>query len=391
MPRDNFIEETPFFTEEHARLASVVASFAAREVEPLAHAEEDEGETEVFFRALLSLLAQADLLRYSVARGDGTALDARALCLVREALSYHSPLADLAFVMQGLGTYAVSLAADEHVRDFWLERARSGRAIAAFALTEPEAGSDVSSIQTTATREGEGYVIRGRKCFISNAGLADFYTVFARTGTRADGRAELSAFIVGARMPGFRVRERTRLVAAHPIGEVEFEDLRVPAEDRVGAEGDGFRLAMQTMDMFRASVGAAACGMAHRALDEAVAYASTRRQFGATLASHQLIQAKLAVMQTELDAARLLVYRAAHLKDYGAPQSTLTRAASEAKLYATEAAQRIIDEAVQIHGGYGLVRGSVVERLYRDVRALRIYEGTSEIQKLIIAREILKG
>ena len=292
--------------------------------------------------------------------------------------------------MQGLGTYALSLAADEHVRDFWLERAQSGKAIAAFALTEPEAGSDVSSIQTTATRDGEGYVIRGRKCFISNAGIADFYTVFARTGTRGDGRAELSAFIVGARMPGFRVRERTRLIAAHPIGEIEFEDLRVPAEDRIGAEGDGFKLAMMTMDMFRASVGAAACGMARRALDEAVHHAKTRRQFGVSLSLHQLIQEKLAVMQTDTDASRLLVYRAAHLKDSGAEQSTLTRAASEAKLYATEAAQRIVDEAVQIHGGYGLVRGSVVERLYRDVRALRIYEGTSEIQKLIIARELLK-
>jgi acyl-CoA dehydrogenase len=388
MPRDNFFEETPFFTDEHARLATVVASFAAREVEP--HAAEDEENADARFRSLLSLLAQADLLRYSVARGDSTPLDARSLCLVRESLAYHSPLADLAFVMQGLGTYAVSLAADEHLRDFWLERARAGKSIAAFALTEPEAGSDVSAIQTTATREGDAYVINGRKCFISNAGLADFYTTFARTGTRSDGRAELSAFIVGARMPGFRFVARTPLIAPHPIGEIEFENLRVPAEDRVGAEGEGFRLAMLTMDMFRASVGAAACGMARRALDEAIHYAKTRRQFDVTLAMHQLIQEKLAVMQTRLDAARLLVYRAAHLKDAGASQSTLTRAASEAKLYATEAAQRIVDEAVQIHGGYGLVRGHAVERLYRDVRALRIYEGTSEIQKLIIARELLR-
>jgi alkylation response protein AidB-like acyl-CoA dehydrogenase len=366
-----------------------VANFAAREVEPLARNEE-EADMDAHFRALLSLLAQADLLSYSVARGTGEPLDSRSLSVVRESLAYHSPLADLAFVMQGLGTYAVSLAATEHVRDFWLERARVGKAIAAFALTEPEAGSDVSSIQTTATREGDSYRIDGRKCFISNAGLADFYTVFARTGTRADGRAELSAFIVGARMPGFRVRARTRLVAAHPIGEIEFEGVRVPAEDRVGAEGQGFALAMQTMDMFRSSVGAAACGMARRALDEAVSYAKTRRQFGVTLAMHQLIQEKLAVMQTELDAARLMVYHAAHLKDAGATGSQLTRAASEAKLYATESAQRIVDEAVQIHGGYGLVRGHTVERLYRDVRALRIYEGTSEIQKLIIARELLK-
>ena len=389
MPRDRFFEETPFFTDEHARLAAGVASFAAREVGPLA-ATEEEGDADERFRRLLSLLAQADLLRYSVARGDAAPLDARSLCVVREALAYYSPLADLAFVMQGLGTYAVSLAATEHVRDFWLERARTGRSIAAFALTEPDAGSDVSAIQTAATRDAEGYRISGRKCFISNAGLADFYTVFARTGTRGDGRAELSAFIVGARMPGFRVVARTRLVAEHPIGEIEFADVRVPAEDLIGAEGDGFRLAMLTMDMFRASVGAAACGMARRALDEAIHHAKARRQFGVTLAMHQLIQEKLAVMQTELDAARLLVYRAAHLKDNGASGSVLTRAASEAKLYATESAQRVIDESVQIHGGYGLVRGHPVERLYRDVRALRIYEGTSEIQKLIIARELLK-
>ena len=389
MQRDGFVEGNPFFTDEHARLAASVSNFAAREVEPFAR-EEEGPDADASFRSLLSLLAQSDLLNYSVARGDGAPLDARSLCVVREALSYHSPLADLAFVMQGLGTYAVSLAAPEHVRDFWLERARAGKAVAAFALTEPEAGSDVSSIQTAARREGDSYVIRGRKCFISNAGLADFYTVFARTGTRADGRAELSAFVVGARMPGFRVAARTELVAAHPIGELEFDGVRVPAEDRVGEEGQGFRLAMQTMDMFRASVGAAACGMARRALDEAVAYSKARRQFGVTLAMHQLIQEKLAVMQTELDAARLLVYRAAHLRDSGASPSQLTRLASEAKFYATEAAQRVVDEAVQIHGGYGLVRGSAVERLYRDVRALRIYEGTSEIQKLIIAREMLK-
>ena len=388
MQRDSFIEGMPFFTDEHARLAAGVSDFAAREVEPLASEEIEDADAH--FRALLSLLAQADLLDYAVARGDGTPLDARSLCLVRESLAYHSPVADLAFVMQGLGTYAAALAAPEHVRDFWLARARSGRSIAAFALTEPEAGSDVSNVQTAAAREGDSYVITGRKCFISNAGLADFYTVFARTGTRADGRAELSAFIVGARMPGFRVRARTPLSADHPIGEIEFDGVRVPAEDRVGEEGQGFRLAMQTMDMFRASVGAAACGMARRALDEAVSHAKARRQFGVTLAMHQLVQEKLAVMQTELDAARLLVYRAAHLRDTRPGDPRLTRLASEAKLYATESAQRVVDEAVQIHGGYGLVYGHPVERLYRDVRALRIYEGTSEIQKLVIAREMLK-
>jgi acyl-CoA dehydrogenase len=274
------------------------------------------------------------------------------------------------------------------VRDFWISRALEGKAVAAFALTEPDAGSDVAAIKTTARRDGDAYVIDGRKRFISNAGVADFYTVFARTGTDANGRAALSAFVVSAKMPGFSVVERTPMIAAHPIGEIAFEGCRVPAEDMVGAEGDGFLLAMRTMDTFRASVGAAACGMARRALDEAVRYAKTRKQFGRALADHQLIQEKLADMITELDAARLLVYRAAYLKDTEGVR--ITREASEAKLYATEAACRIIDSAVQIHGGSGLVRGSVVERLYRDVRALRIYEGTSEIQKIIIASQLLK-
>lgn len=390
---DQFIEETPFFTTVQRALSVRVAEFAAREIEPRAGEALNE---DARFREMLALLAEADLLRYAVAFADGAAapLDTRSLCLIREALSYCSSLADLAFVMQGLGTYAISLAAPEHVRDFWLERAATGKAIAAFALTEPEAGSDVSSIKTTARRlrdeeSGEEfYVIDGRKRFISNAGLADFYTVFARTGMRADGRAELSAFVVGSRMQGFRLRERTELIAPHPIGEIEFESCRVPAEDMVGNPGDGLRLAMQTLDTFRASVGAAACGMAGRALDEAIAYARTRKQFGRPLAEHQMIQEKLADMATELEAARLLVYRAAYLKDAGVAR--ITREASQAKLYATEAAGRIVDAALQIHGGNGLVRGSIIERLYRDVRALRIYEGTSEIQKLVIAGQLLK-
>jgi acyl-CoA dehydrogenase len=381
---DTFVEETPFFTNEQRSLAGRVAGFIEREIEPL---EGEEQEIERHFRVLLALLARADLLHLSVA-ATGAPLDVRSLCLVREALSYSSSLADLAFVMQGLGTYAISLAAPEHVRDFWLKRAVTGRAIAAFALTEPDAGSDVSGIKTTAQRDGDSFVIDGRKRFISNAGLADFYTVFARTGTLTDGRAEISAFVVGARMPGFAVRELTEMIAPHPIGEIEFKHLRVPAEDMIGGEGDGFRLAMQTLDTFRSSVGAAACGMARRALDEAIDYAKNRRQFGRPLAEHQLIQEKLADMATELDAARLLVYRAAYLKDGGVER--VTREASEAKLFATEAAGRIIDQALQIHGGSGLVHGSIIERLYREVRALRIYEGTSEIQKLIIASQLLK-
>jgi acyl-CoA dehydrogenase len=385
---DSFIAETPFFTTEQRNLATSVAGFIAQEIEPRSLEEEQEGvEVDASFRAYLDVLASADLLRYAIAAPGGR-IDTRSLCLLRESLSYSSPLADLVFVMQGLGTYPLSLAAPEHVRDFWLSRAARGTSIAAFALTEAEAGSDVAAIKTTARREGDAYVINGSKRFISNAGLADFYTVFARTGTRADGRAELSAFVVGARMPGFSVRERTAMIASHPIGEIEFNGCRVPAEDMVGREGDGFRLAMQTLDTFRASVGAAACGMAGRALDEAITYAKTRQQFGRALSEHQLIQAKLADMMTELDAARLLVYRAAYLKDAGVER--VTREASEAKLYATEAAGRIVDSAVQIHGGAGLVHGSRVERLYRDVRALRIYEGTSEIQKLVIASQLLR-
>ncbi len=381
---DKFIEQLPFFTSEHRTLAADIAAFVDLEVEPRAVEERD---VDARLREYVSALAQAGALPYAVA-SPGKKLDVRALCLIREALAYSSALADLAFVMQGLGTFAISQAAPEHVRDFWLGRAVEGKAIAAFALTEPDAGSDVAAIKTTATRDGDAYVIDGRKRFISNAGVADFYTVFARTATDANGRAVLSAFVVSAKMPGFSVVERTSMIAAHPIGELEFKACRVPAEDMVGAEGDGFVLAMRTMDTFRASVGAAACGMARRALDEAVRYAVTRKQFGRFLAEHQLIQEKLADMVTELDAARLLVYRAAHLKDTGTTR--ITREASEAKLYATEAACRIVDQAVQIHGGSGLVQGSVMERLYRDVRALRIYEGTSEIQKLIIASQLLK-
>ncbi|MFN2491948.1 MAG: acyl-CoA dehydrogenase family protein [Pyrinomonadaceae bacterium] len=381
---DSLIDQLPFFTPEHRELATTLKSFVKEEIEVSAFEELD---TDAVLREYVSRLAQAGALSYAVA-APGERLDVRSLCLIREALSYSSALADLAFVMQGLGTYAISLAAAEHVRDFWISRAAEGKAIAAFALTEPDAGSDVAAIQTSATRDGDAYVINGSKRFISNAGVADFYTVFARTGTDARGRASLSAFIVGAKLPGLAVTQRTEMIAAHPIGAIEFKDCRVPVEDIVGAEGDGFVLAMRTMDMFRASVGAAACGMARRALDEAVRYATSRKQFGRFLSEHQLIQEKLADMVTELDAARLLVYRAAHLKDMGADR--VTREASEAKLYATEAAWRIIDSAVQIHGGAGLVRGSVVERLYRDVRALRIYEGTSEIQKLIIAGQLLK-
>ena len=379
---DRLISELPFFTAEHRDLAKRVEQFVAQEIEPRAAIEDNVEEAA---RDFVDLLARAGLLNYAVAKAK---LDVRALCLIREELAYSSALADLAFVMQGLGTFPIARAAPDHVRDFWLSRAAGGRAIAAFALTEPNAGSDVAAIETTARREGDTYIIDGRKRFISNAGIADFYTVFAKTGTGDGGRPELSAFVVGSRMNGVRVIERTPLIAPHPIGEIAFDQCRVPAEDMIGNQGDGFRLAMETMDTFRASVGAAACGMARRALDQALRYSTNRKQFGRLLSEHQLVQAKLADMITELDAARLLVYRAAYARDTG--EGRFTREASEAKLFATEAAGRIIDSAVQIHGGAGLVSGTVVERLYRDVRALRIYEGTSEIQKLVIAGQLLK-
>ncbi|MEK6336196.1 MAG: acyl-CoA dehydrogenase [Acidobacteriota bacterium] len=382
---DYFISTTPFFSADHRALAARAAEFAEREIE--VRAGDDEQDVDEALRSYVMLLFEADLLRYAVPT-PGEPFDLLSFCIIRETLSYSSSLADLAFVMQGLGTYAISLSATEHVRDFWLARAVNGKAIAAFALTEPDAGSDVAALKTVARREGDSYVINGRKRFISNAGVADFYTVFARTGTREDGRAEISAFVVSARMPGFSVAERTEMIAPHPIGELEFKDCKVPVEDMIGSPGDGLRLSLQTLDLFRASVGAAACGMARRALDESLLHAKSREQFGRPLSGHQLIQEKLADMATQLDAARLLVGRAAYLKDTSAEGST--RAASEAKLFATEAAGQIIDQAVQIHGGSGLVRGTVVERLYRDARALRIYEGTSEIQKLVIANQLLK-
>src|SRR6266498_496557 len=381
---DPFIDQLPFFGPEHRSLAQSVETLVEREIETRAN---DECDVDQRTRDYIAVLARAGVLHYAVMTA-GTRLDVRTICLIRERLAYSSALADAAFVMQGLGTYAISQAAPEYVRDFWLSRAAQGKAIAAFALTEPEAGSDVAAIKTTARRDGEAYLIDGNKRFISNAGIAGFYTVFARTGTREDGRAQLSAFVVSARMPGFSVVERIAMMAPHPIGEIKFSECRVPAEDMVGKEGDGFRLAMETLDVFRSSVGAAACGMGGRALNEALRYATSRRQFGRLIAEHQLVQEKLADMATELDAARLLVYRAAYLRD--TTDARVTREASEAKLFATEAACRIVDSAVQIHGGAGLVQGSVVERLYRDIRALRIYEGTSEIQKLIIASQLLR-
>lgn len=363
-----------------------VKAFVEREVEP--RAQEDEHENERA-RAFVQLMAREKLLEYVVPDAYGgrfPQLDVRALCLIRQGLAYGSGLADTMFAMQGLGSYPITLAGSEPLKRRYLPRVVSGDAIMAFALTEPEAGSDVAALQSVAQRDGDHYELSGVKTFISNAGLADAYVVFAKT-TADVGHKGISAFVVEPTMVGFIVEKSLPLLAPHPIGVIRLDRCRVPCEHRLGEEGQGFKIAMQTLDLFRATVAAAAVGMAQRALDEAISYSRQRVQFGRPLCDFQGIQFKLSDMATELDAARLLVYRAAWKKDQGAER--VTREAAMAKLYATEAAQRIIDQAVQIHGGNGVVRGFAVERLYREIRALRIYEGTSEIQKLVIARQLL--
>lgn len=381
------MERDPFLIEEHHELASAVKQLAEREIEP--RALEDEREEERA-REFVRLMAAEGLLRYVVPQAYGgmfSSLDSRSLCLIREGLAYASGLADTMFAMQGLGSYPITLAGSEELKRRYLPRVASGEAIAAFALTEPEAGSDVAALQTAAWPEGDQYELSGTKTFISNAGVADFYVVFARTNPDP-GSKGISAFVVEPSLPGFAVEAKLELIAPHPIGVLRFERCRVPPENRLGDEGHGFQIAMQTLDVFRATVAAAAVGMARRALDEAISYSRRRVQFGRPIAEFQGIQFKLGEMATELEAARLLVYRAAWKKDQGAER--VTQESAMAKLYATEMAQRVIDEAVQIHGGMGVVKGIAVERLYREIRALRIYEGTSEIQKLVIARELLK-
>jgi acyl-CoA dehydrogenase len=310
----------------------------------------------------------------------------RSLCLIRETLARHEGLADFSFAMQGLGSGPITLFGGDDLKSEFLPAVRGGAKIAAFALSEPDAGSDVAAIATTARAEGGDYVLDGEKTWISNGGIADFYVVFARTGG-APGTRGLSAFVVDAEAPGIEIAERIELIAPHPLARLRFDGCRVPASRLLGAPGDGFKIAMATLDVFRSTVGAAALGMARRALDAALRRASSRQLFGAPLAELQMIQGKLADMALAVDASALLVYRAAWDKDGGAQR--VTRQASMAKLHATEAAQRVIDDAVQIHGGLGVVAGHPVERLYREIRALRIYEGASEVQKVIIARQAL--
>ncbi len=382
--------DLPFFEPRHRELAARLADFTATDIEPhAAAADADARRVDEAARGFLQSCARAGLLRLLVPGAFGgispTIPDLRAVCLVREALAAASAIADAAFAVQGLGAFPVAIAAGEPLKRRWLPRIASGEAIAAFALTEPEAGSDAGAIATSARRDGGDYVLEGRKTFISNAAIASYLVVFARTAE--DSRRGVSAFVVESGTPGLRLARPIDLLAPHPIGELEFEGCRVPAEQRLGEEGGGMKLALTTLDFFRASVGAAACGLARRAFDESCGRATARRQFGAALATFQATKIAVADMATELDAARLLVYRAAWLRDRD--ERRITREASMAKLFATEAAQRIVDRAVQLHGAQGIERGSVVERLYREVRALRIYEGTSEIQRLIVADQYL--
>jgi acyl-CoA dehydrogenase len=330
------------------------------------------------------------LLRWCVPAAQGGALprlDSRALCVLRETLAYHDALADFAFAMQGLGAGAITLAGSDAQQAAILPRVARGEAIMAFALSEPQAGSDVGALQTRARRDGADWVLDGEKTWISNGGIADIYTVFARTDPSSTGSRGLSAFIVPADAPGLHIAERIDVIAPHPLARLALDGCRIPAENLVGENGGGFKLAMATLDIFRASVAAAALGMARRALDEALTYAGARPMFGAHLADQPLAQAMLAEMATAVDAAALLTYRAAWLRDVRGQRTT--REAAMAKMTATESAQRVIDQALQLHGGAGVRAGNVVERLYREIRALRIYEGATEVQKLVIARDLL--
>lgn len=376
----------PFFEDAHRTLATTLRIWAQEHIGE-AHGEVPVVET----RRLVEALAEGGWLQYSVVGSHGGAfegLDVRSLCLVREALAWHSGLADFAFAMQGLGTGPISLFGTEQQQAAYLPAVVQGTKIAAFALTERASGSDVSAIATTARREGDGYILDGSKTWISNAGVADVYVVFARTG-EAPGAKGLSAFIVDASAEGLSVTEQIEVIAPHPLGTLVFTECYVPEDAMLGTPGDGFKIAMATLDVFRSTVGAAALGFARRAMAEALQHVKQREVFGQPLANFQMTKDKLADMAMDIDASALLVYRAAWCKDSG--QERVTKEAAMAKAFATEAAQRVIDHAVQLLGGLGVTAGHPVERLYRDIRPLRIYEGTTEIQKIIIAGQVLKG
>ncbi len=377
----------PFFDAPQRRLAADLDTWAAANVAHLDHG----ADVDALCRDLVARLGKDGWLRHCVPAAYGGAaeqIDSRSLCIARETLARHEGLADFAFAMQGLGSGAISIAGSEELKRRYLPRVARGEAIAAFALSEPDAGSDVGAMSTSARREGEDYVLDGEKTWISNGGIADFYCVFARTG-EAPGARGISAFVVDAATPGLEVAARIELIAPHPLASLRFRACRVSAKQRLGESGQGFKVAMQTLDIFRASVAAAALGFARRALDEALARAKQRKMFGQTLADFQLTQAAIADMATAIDSAALLTYRAAWMRDVLGVRTT--REAAMAKMVATESAQQVIDRALQMFGGLGVVRGYPVEKLYREIRALRIYEGATEVQKLIIGRETLKG
>ena len=368
----------PFFEDWHRKLTEELQRWCQANL-PVDHADVDAA-----CKSLVSKLGRDGWLKHSGA-GEGEKLDVRTLCLIRETMAQYDGLAEFAFAMQGLGMGAVTMFGTTEQRQ-WLEKTRAGKAIAAFAITEPEAGSDVAATKTSATRVDTGYVLNGEKTYISNGGIADIYVVFARTG-EAPGAKGLSAFLVPADTKGFDIVERIDVIAPHPLARIRFTDLHLPASALIGKSGDGFKIAMSVLDVFRSTVGAAALGFARRALDEALTRVKSRKIAGAALSELQLVQGHIADMALEIDAAALLVYRAAWTKDMGAAR--ISREAAMAKLYSTEAAQRVIDQALQLFGGDGVRHGFAVESLYREIRALRIYEGASDVQRVIIARSVL--
>ena len=384
---DRSFLDWPFFEAAHRTLAEGLEAWVAREAAPLVGAGRDE---ETVCVELVRLLGRDGWLRYTVPApwgGIHKRLDVRSLCLARETLARSAGLADFAFAMQGLGSGPISLYGSDALRRRYLPRVATGEAVAAFAMSEPEAGSDIHAMRTTAHSEGTELVIEGEKTWISNAGIADHYVVFCRWPE--GGERSFTAVVVDRDAPGLAVRDRILVTAPHPLGTLTFDDCRVGLDAVVGQPGDGLRIALGTLDVFRSTVGAAALGFARRALEEAIAWSTLRQVFGKLLAEHQLTRARLADMALDVDASALLVYRAAWAHDQGEGEHRITREAAMAKLFATEAAQRVVDSAVQLLGGRGVAVGETVERLYREVRALRIYEGTSEIQRLVIADRVL--
>jgi acyl-CoA dehydrogenase len=375
----------PFFEERHHQLAIALDDWAIQNIPDLTT---DESDTDATCNRLVKKLAEDKWLAYCVPNDiHQSKLDVRSLCLIREILAQHHGLADFTFAMQGLGSGAITFFGNDELRHEYLPAVRDAHKIAAFALTEPDAGSDISALSTSAKPDGNFYILNGTKTWISNGGIADFYTVFARTG-EAPGVRGLSAFIVDADTPGLEITERIEVIAPHPLATLTFNDCRIPRGKMLGMPGQGFKIAMATLDIFRSTVGAAALGFARRALDETISHTTKRQLFGTPLSELQMTQATLADMAVAIDASALLVYRAAWCKDSGAER--ITREAAMAKLFATESAQHVIDSAVQLFGGLGVRSGMPVEKLYREIRALRIYEGASEIQKLIIAKQALE-